>query len=54
MFNKVIFIFRRDLRVYDNLGLLYACKNSKEVIPIFIFTPEQIDDNSFTPMKFNL
>jgi deoxyribodipyrimidine photo-lyase len=47
MFNKVIFIFRRDLRIYDNLGLLYACKNSKEVIPIFIFTPEQIDDNSF-------
>lgn len=47
MFNKTIFIFRRDLRIYDNLGLLYTCKNSKYVLPIFIFTPEQIKNNSF-------
>ena len=47
MFNKSIFIFRRDLRIQDNLGLIYACKNSKYVMPIFIFTPEQIENNSF-------
>jgi len=47
MFNKSVFIFRRDLRSVDNLGLIYACKNSKEVLPIFIFTPEQIEKNSF-------
>ena len=47
MFNKSIFIFRRDLRIQDNLGLIYACKNSKSVMPIFIFTPEQIQNNSF-------
>ena len=39
---STIFIFRRDLRLYDNLGLDYAMKNFKNVIPIFIFTPEQI------------
>ena len=47
MFNKSIFVFRRDLRIVDNLGLIYACKSSKSVIPIFIFTPEQIEDNGF-------
>ena len=47
MFNKLIFIFRRDLRIADNLGLLFACKKSKHVIPIFIFTPEQIKKNKF-------
>lgn len=37
-----IFIFRRDLRLYDNLGMLELQKHTKEIVPIFIFTPEQI------------
>jgi deoxyribodipyrimidine photo-lyase len=37
-----IFIFRRDLRLYDNVGMLELQKHTKEIIPIFIFTPEQI------------
>lgn len=37
-----IFIFRRDLRIQDNLGLLHLLKNEQNVVPIFIFTPEQI------------
>ena len=41
-FNNSIFIFRRDLRLNDNTGLINALKNSKKVLPIFIFTPEQI------------
>ena len=41
MYNKSIFIFRRDL------GLIDAIKNSKSIIPIFIFTPEQIEKNKF-------
>lgn len=41
-----IFIFRRDLRLVDNLGLLHACSNYKTVIPIFIFTPEQVGDKN--------
>jgi deoxyribodipyrimidine photo-lyase len=39
---KTIFIFHRSLRLNDNLGLIEALKMSNHVIPIFIFTPEQI------------
>lgn len=39
-----IFIFRRDLRLDDNTALINALKLSEEVIPIFILTPEQLDD----------
>jgi len=43
-----IFIFRRDLRLYDNYGLSYIMKNYENIIPIFIFTPEQItNENKF-------
>ena len=45
--NTCLFIFRRDLRLEDNTGLIYALKNFKTVIPCFIFTPEQIKDNPF-------
>lgn len=37
-----IFIFRRDFRLIDNIGLNYAMSNYKNIIPIFIFTPEQV------------
>lgn len=40
-----LFIFRRDLRLQDNIGLNFAMENFKNIIPIFIFTPEQIDKN---------
>jgi len=42
-----IYIFRRDLRLEDNLGFYYAIQNCKPVIPIFIFTPEQVVKNDF-------
>lgn len=42
-----IFIFRRDLRLIDNIALNYALKLSNIVIPIFIFTPEQLDSNIY-------
>ena len=42
-----IYIFRRDLRLEDNLGFYYAIQNCKPVIPIFIFTPEQVVKNEF-------
>ena len=42
-----LFIFRRDLRLIDNKGLNYALNNFKNVIPIFIFTPEQVQNNQF-------
>jgi len=41
-----IFIFRRDLRLYDNSGLIeYLNRGLNNIIPIFIFTPEQIDQD---------
>ncbi|QEG24326.1 deoxyribodipyrimidine photo-lyase [Mariniblastus fucicola] len=33
--------FRRDLRVHDNSALYHACKESDEVVGLFVFTPEQ-------------
>lgn len=41
---KSIFIFRRDIRLNDNTALIECFKKSDSVLPIFIFTPEQIDD----------
>ena len=40
---KAVFIFRRDLRLEDNLGLLAALAAADEVLPCFIFDPRQID-----------
>lgn len=42
-----IFIFRRDFRIKDNIGLLKCYKKSKNIYPIFIFTPEQIATNNY-------
>lgn len=48
MINHVsIFLFHRDLRLDDNIGLLTAMNESAMVIPIFICTPEQIEHNSY-------
>ena len=44
---KSLFIFRRDLRVQDNIGLSECLKQSSKVYPIFIFTPEQIKNNPY-------
>jgi deoxyribodipyrimidine photo-lyase len=42
-----IFIFHRDLRIHDNTSLIKQMKEMKEVTPIFIFTPEQINKNIY-------
>lgn len=41
-----IFIFRRDLRIEDNTGLILAMSQSKYVIPLFICTPTQVSDQN--------
>ena len=38
-----IFIFHRDLRITDNTTLINMTQLTGEIIPIFIFPPEQID-----------
>lgn len=40
-----LFIFHRDLRIQDNRGLNNFCELCDIVIPIFIFTPQQIDND---------
>jgi deoxyribodipyrimidine photo-lyase len=42
-----LFIFRRDLRLEDNIGLIEALKGSKQVIPCFILNPEQLTRNPY-------
>jgi deoxyribodipyrimidine photo-lyase len=46
----VVFLFHRDLRLEDNLplqeALNYANKNKLNVLPLFIFTPEQVGEKA--------
>jgi deoxyribodipyrimidine photo-lyase len=42
-----LFLFHRDLRLDDNIGLLAALKESTTVIPVFICTPEQTQNNPY-------
>jgi len=48
MLKTSLFIFRRDLRLTDNTGLIAALEQSAQVIPCFIFDPTQVsDDNKY-------
>ena len=38
-----IFIFRKDLRIFDNRGLIKLFETCKKIIPVFIFDPYQVD-----------
>uniref|UniRef100_A0A6C0J610 Photolyase/cryptochrome alpha/beta domain-containing protein n=1 Tax=viral metagenome TaxID=1070528 RepID=A0A6C0J610_9ZZZZ len=44
---KSIFIFRRDFRISDNTALNQCIEDNDDIYPIFIFTPEQIKNNSY-------
>lgn len=44
---KCAFIFRRDLRLYDDTGLNHALNECEEVIPIFIVDPRQMVSNPY-------
>jgi deoxyribodipyrimidine photolyase len=37
-----LFIFHRDLRLFDNTSLILQLVRHKKVTPLFIFTPQQI------------
>jgi deoxyribodipyrimidine photo-lyase len=43
---KSIFIFRRDFSLEDNIGFIECYKNSDKILPIFIFTPEQVTNKN--------
>jgi deoxyribodipyrimidine photo-lyase len=40
---KSIFIFHRDFRLNDNISFIECYKKSHKILPIFIFTPSQIN-----------
>ncbi len=46
-YERSVFIFRRDLRLQDNTGLIRALEESEMVIPCFIFDPRQISNNDY-------
>ena len=47
MDNAIVFVFRRDFRVYDNTTFIDTIKianeNGWKIIPVFIFNPDQIN-----------
>ena len=47
-----LFLFRQDLRTYDNTGLIEAMKNSEEVFPIFIHDTRAIEDFGIEDPRF--
>jgi deoxyribodipyrimidine photo-lyase len=42
-----LFLFTRDLRIYDNTTLNHMLKTYDRVIPAFIFNPEQVGVNEY-------
>lgn len=44
LYKKVLFWFRRDLRLEDNAGLFHALKDSEMVAPVFIFDKEILNN----------
>lgn len=44
---KAIVLFRRELRLEDNQALNSALESGLFIVPIFIFTPEQIEKNPY-------
>ena len=47
-----LFLFHRDLRLFDNQGLLAALKSGVPVLPCFIFDPRQADHSYFSEAGF--
>jgi deoxyribodipyrimidine photo-lyase len=41
-----LFLFRRDLRIVDNIGFSNALRDCDTVYPCFIFTPEQVSSKN--------
>lgn len=47
MYDLSLFIFRRDLRLADNRGLIKAAEQSKKIIPLFIIDPRQASTQNY-------
>lgn len=42
LLERGLFIFHRDYRIEDNIGLINACAKCKKLYTCFVFTPEQV------------
>lgn len=51
MFKCSVVIFRRDYRLNDNLTIKVASEMSDMIVPIFIFTPEQVQHNDYMSQR---
>ena len=49
-----IFIHHRDLRFKDNTTLINQIENEGEIVPIFVFDPNQIDEKKNKYFSHNL
>ncbi|MEW9492140.1 MAG: deoxyribodipyrimidine photo-lyase [Candidatus Aramenus sulfurataquae] len=45
------FVFRRDLRLDDNTGLISAMRECEQVAPIFVIDPRQVENNEYKSEK---
>ncbi|MFT4310547.1 MAG: cryptochrome/photolyase family protein [Candidatus Woesearchaeota archaeon] len=52
MYQKSLFIFRRDLRTHDNTALIEAIQQSKQVLACFILDPRQQNNPYFSAHAF--
>jgi deoxyribodipyrimidine photo-lyase len=41
-----VFLFHRDLRIVDHNGLHFAKEKYKHILPLFVFTPEQVSEKN--------
>ena len=53
MYERSIFLFHRDLRLEDNIGLIESLQNSGEVIPCFIFDSHLIKKLANSEFRWN-
>jgi deoxyribodipyrimidine photo-lyase len=53
-YQKSVFLFRRDLRIVDNTGLIEASKSSNQTIPCFILDPNLLKKSNPKFSKFRL
>jgi len=53
MNKKSLFLFRRDLRLEDNLGLIQALMNSETVIPGFIYDKNLLKNKNIGDFRWN-
>lgn len=42
-YNRILYVFRQDLRVDDNTGLTQSWNDGKEIVPVFIYDTFVLD-----------